>query len=174
MFVLIDNISKPIFMDKNTAMTLSIGILGGIDVFITATILPVPVWITFTAWASFFACGGGTKGLFQSVLCNWTGIVIASLSLLAIQLINTSPLFAAISVGIGSGAMVQASRMGYTKGFTPAVVWGFSQTVGATAAGFPLLSSEPTNQATLIAGVAMLVGAIFGYVSEIFGAALES
>ena len=70
--------------------------------------------------------------------------------------------------------MVQASRMGYTKGFTPAVVWGFSQTVGATAAGFPLLSSEPTSQATLIAGVAMLVGAIFGYVSEIFGAALES
>ena len=83
-------------------------------------------------------------------------------------------MFAAISVGIGSGAMVQASRMGYTKGFTPAVVWGFSQTVGATAAGFPLLSSEPTSQATLIAGVAMLVGAIFGYVSEIFGAALES
>ena len=70
--------------------------------------------------------------------------------------------------------MVQASRMGYTKGFTPAVVWGFSQTVGATAAGFPLLSSVPTSQATLIAGVAMLVGAIFGYVSEIFGAALES
>ena len=167
-------IVKNFLMDKNTAMTLSIGILGGIDVFITATILPVPVWITFTAWASFFACGGGTKGLFQSILCNWTGIVIASLSLLAIQLINASPLFAAISVGIGSGAMVQASRMGYTKGFTPAVVWGFSQTVGATAAGFPLLSSEPTNQATLIAGVAMLVGAIFGYVSEIFGAALES
>ncbi len=161
-------------MDKNTAMTLSIGILGGIDVFITATILPVPVWITFTAWASFFACGGSRKGLIQSVLCNWTGIIIASLSLLAIQLINTSPLFAAISVGIGSGAMVQASRMSYTKGFTPAVVWGFSQTVGATAAGFPLLTGDLTNQATCIAIVAMLVGAIFGYVAEIFGAALEA
>ena len=65
--------------------------------------------------------------------------------------------------------MVQASRMNYTKGFTPAVVWGFSQTVGATAAGFPLLTSDITNQATCIAIVAMLVGAIFGYVSEIFG-----
>tara|TARA_B100000989_G_scaffold61500_1_gene42337 strand:+ start:537 stop:1022 length:486 start_codon:yes stop_codon:yes gene_type:complete len=161
-------------MDKNTAMTISIGVLGGIDVFITATILPVPVWITFTAWASFFACGGGTKGLIQSILCNWTGIVIASLSLLAIQLIDTSPLFAAISVGIGSGVMVQASRMNFTKGFTPAIVWGFSQTVGSTAAGFPLLTGDLTNQATCIAGVAMLVGAIFGYVSEIVGGALET
>ena len=161
-------------MDKDTAMTLSIGVLGGIDVFITATILPVPVWITFTAWASFFACGGGTKGLIQSILCNWTGIVIASLSLLAIQLIDTSPLFAAISVGIGSGVMVQASRMNFTKGFTPAIVWGFSQTVGSTAAGFPLLTGDLTNQATCIAGVAMLVGAIFGYVSEIVGGALET
>jgi hypothetical protein len=161
-------------MNQNTAMTISIGALGGIDVFITATVLPVPVWITFTAWASFFACGGGKKGLFQSILCNWTGIVIATLSLIAIELIKVSPIVAAICVGIGSAGMVQASRLSYTKGFTPAIVWGFSQTVGATAAGFAIMNTDVTNQATAIAIIAMLVGAIFGYVSELLGNALTT
>jgi len=161
-------------MNQNTAMTVSIGVLGGIDVLLTATILPIPVWITFTAWASFFACGGGTKGLVQSVLCNWTGIIIATLSLLAIEFIKFSPLVAAICVGIGSAAMVQASRFRFTKGYTPAIVWGFSQTVGATAAGFAIVNTSIVNHAAAIAIVAMLVGAIFGYLSEILGNALTA
>ena len=72
--------------------------------------------------------------------------------------------------------MVQASRMGYTKGFTPAIVWGFSQTVGATAAGFAIINTDIVNHATAIAIaiVAMLVGAIFGYVSEMVGNALTT
>ena len=161
-------------MNQNSAMTVSIGILGGVDVLITATILPIPVWITFTAWASFFACGGGSKGLVQSVLCNWTGIIIATLSLLAIEFIQVSPIVSAICVGVGSAGMVQVSRLGYTKGFTPAIVWGFSQMVGATAAGFAILNTSIVNQATAIACFAMLVGAIFGYVSEMVGNALTT
>ena len=161
-------------MNHNSAMTISIGILGGIDVFLTATIFPIPVWITFTAWASFFACGGGIKGLFQSILCNWTGVIIATLSLLAIEVIKFSPAIAAICVGIGSGAMVQVSRLNFTQGFTPAIVWGFSQTVGATAAGFSIVNTDINNNATSIALMAMLIGAIFGYISEVFGNALTA
>lgn len=41
------------------ALTTSIAVLGGIDTYLTGTILPIPVWVTFIAWASFFACGGG-------------------------------------------------------------------------------------------------------------------
>ena len=119
-------------------------------------------------------CGGGKKGLFQSILCNWTGIVIATLSLIAIELIKVSPIVAAICVGIGSAGMVQASRLSYTKGFTPAIVWGFSQTVGATAAGYAIMNTDVTNQATAIAIIAMLVGAIFGYVSELLGNSLTT
>ncbi|PSN10509.1 DUF1097 domain-containing protein, partial [filamentous cyanobacterium CCP5] len=35
-------------MKQSEALTISIGVLGGVDVFLTATVIPVPVWVTFT------------------------------------------------------------------------------------------------------------------------------
>ncbi len=160
-------------MKQSEALTVSIGILGALDVLLTTYVLPVPVWITFTAWASFFAVGGGKDGLVTSILCNLTGIVIASLSLLAASLLGGSAIAAAVCVGIGSAAMVQASRMGFTRGFTPAIVWGFSQTVGATAAGFALKNPIST-QATAITAVAMIVGAVFGFVSQMWAMSMTT
>lgn len=160
-------------MKQSEALTVSIGVLGGLDVLLTATILPVPVWITFTAWASFFAVGGGKSGLITSILCNLTGIIIASLSLFAASLLGGGTVAAAICVGIGSAAMVQASRLPFSNGYTPAIVWGFSQTVGATAAGFAL-NNPLTSQATAITAVAMIVGAVFGFVSQIWAKSMTT
>ena len=133
-------------MKQSEALTISIGVLGGIDVFLTATVIPLPVWVTFTAWASFFIVGGGSQGFVKSVACNITGIVIAALSLLAIDLFGGSPIVAAICVGIGSAAMVQASKLPFTYGITPAIVWGFSQTVGTVAVtGLSVTAGLPNN-----------------------------
>ncbi len=49
-------------MPQTLALATSIAVLGGLDTFLTATVLPIPVWVTFIAWASFFACGGGRAG----------------------------------------------------------------------------------------------------------------
>jgi hypothetical protein len=160
-------------LKQSEALTVSIGVLGALDVLLTTYVLPVPVWITFTAWASFFAVGGGKGGLITSILCNLTGILIASLSLLAASLLGGSAIAAAICVGIGSAAMVQASRLDFTRGFTPAIVWGFSQTVGATAAGFAL-NNPISSQATAITAVAMIVGAVFGFVSQIWAMSMTT
>ena len=160
-------------MKQSEALTVSIGVLGALDVLLTTYVLPVPVWITFTAWASFFAVGGGKDGLVTSILCNLTGILIASLSLLAASLLGGSSIAAAVCVGIGSAAMVQASRLGFTRGFTPAIVWGFSQTVGATAAGFAL-NNPISTQATAITAVAMIVGAVFGFVSQMWAMSMTT
>src|ERR1700712_5492174 len=114
------------------ALTVSIAVLGGIDTYLTATILPIPVWVTFIAWASFFACGGGGAGFVKSILSNVTGIVIATLSLLPIRL-KPSPAWAGVCVGLGSGAMILMSA---TKplGYPPAIVFGFACLVGTTVA----------------------------------------
>lgn len=160
-------------MKQSEALTISIGVLGALDVLFTTYILPVPVWITFTAWASFFAVGGGKDGLITSILCNLTGIVIASLSLLAAGLLGGKAIAAAICVGLGSAAMVQASKLPFTRGFTPAIVWGFSQTVGAIAAGFGL-NNPLTTQATAITAVAMITGAIFGFVSQLWAKSMTT
>jgi len=161
-------------MKQSEALTISIGVLGGVDVFLTATVIPLPVWVTFTAWASFFIVGGGVTGFIKSVSCNIVGIIIAALSLLAIDLMGPAPLVAAISVGIGSAAMVQASKLPFTYGITPAIVWGFSQTVGTVAVmDLPVTAPLPNNP-VLVAIAAMILGAIFGYLSEAWGKAMTT
>ena len=101
-------------------------------------------------------------------------ILLVLSSLLAIDLIGNSPIVAAICVGIGSAAMVQASKLSFTHGITPAIVWGFSQTVGTVAVtGLPVTAALPNNP-VLIAIAAMILGAIFGYLSEAWGKAMTT
>jgi hypothetical protein len=77
-------------MDSRTALTLSIGVLGGLAVALTATVITVPIWVVFLAWASFFFVGGGIAGWVRSVASNLVGVVIASASLYAAYLMGGS------------------------------------------------------------------------------------
>lgn len=152
-------------MNERLAAMISLGVLGGIDTYLTATLLPVPVWVSFIAWASFFACGGGEAGFVKSICSNFTGIFIATCSLVAIALAPSDPLYAAISVGIGTAAMVLVGAVGLLS-FTPAVVFGFASTVGTMiATGKPILAADIT-QPSLVAACAMLLGCSFGWLSE--------
>ncbi len=154
-------------MPPLVAAMISLGVLGAIDTYLTATVLPVPVWVTFIAWASFFACGGGADGFVKSVARNWTGIAIASLTLLVIAVGPEHPVFAAICVGLGTSAMVAASAVPLLA-FPPAIVFGFASTVGTTAATGKSILTADISHPTIVAAVAMLLGASFGYVSEVF------
>lgn len=160
-------------MNNNQALSISIGVLGGIDTYLTATVIPVPVWVTFIAWASFFALGGGASGFVRSVASNLTGIFIASLTLLAVAGLSQDPVVVAICVGVGSAAMVQASKVPLLS-VTPAIVFGFASTVGTTVAtGSPITTPGLANPA-LVAAAAMVIGGAFGYVSEVLGNVLTT
>ncbi|MFS2151391.1 DUF1097 domain-containing protein [Rhizobium sp. Rhizsp42] len=148
------------------AAMISLGVLGAIDTYITATVFPVPVWVTFIAWASFFACGGGQQGLVKSIVSNWTGIIIASITLLIIQFGPEHPIFAAILVGAGTSAMVLVSAIPILN-FPPAIVFGFASLVGTTAATGTTVTTSGLNHPTMVAMAAMLLGGVFGLLSEI-------
>lgn len=155
------------------ALTISIAVLGGVDTYLTATVFPIPVWVTFIAWASFFACGGGKSGFLKSLISNWTGLVIASLCLLVITLAPTSPVLAAVSVGVGSGAMILASAHSALS-YPPAIVFGFASMVATTVALHRPITEPSIRNPALVAALSILVGAAFGFVSEWFAAALTS
>ncbi|WP_144113135.1 DUF1097 domain-containing protein [Paraburkholderia sp. BCC1886] len=158
-------------MKKPEAYTLSIGVLAVADTWLTGTIFPVPVWVTFIAWASFFVLGGGTAGFVKSVASNLSGLVISSLTLLGIATMTTTPFGVAVAVGLGSALMVQASKIKLLD-ILPAIVWGFASTVGTTVAtGKPITLIGPGNPALVAAG-ALITGALFGFVSELLGDAL--
>ena len=152
-------------MDSRTALTLSIGILGGLAVAFTAEVITVPIWVVFLAWASFFFVGGGTDGWVRSVASNLVGVVIASASLYAAYLMGGSLLVTAIAVGVGSALMVQASWLPLLS-TTPAVVVGFASTVSTVAGTGNAITVTTISHPGLVAAVACVLGASFGLLSE--------
>jgi hypothetical protein len=156
-------------VSKVTALSISVGFFGAVSTWLTATVWPLPVWVLFLAWASFFFVGSGWSGFVKSVACNWAGIVIATLTLLSVQFTGSAVVLA-IAVGIGSLAMVQASRLRWISA-APAVVFGFAMTVGTIAATGNGITSAGLSNPALVAATTALVGATFGIASE-WGAAV--
>jgi hypothetical protein len=152
-------------MDSRSALTLSIGVLGGVAVAFTATVITVPIWVVFLAWASFFFVGGGTAGWIRSVSSNLVGVVIASASLYAAELLGGSIIVTAIAVGVGSALMVQASWVGLLS-TTPAVVVGFASTVSTVAGTGAAIVETSISHPGLVAACACVLGATFGIASE--------
>ncbi|WP_353961907.1 MULTISPECIES: DUF1097 domain-containing protein [unclassified Streptomyces] len=160
-------------MRQLDALSISMGVLGGVATLMAATVLTVPVWVIFIAWASFFILGAGTDGMVKSIASNLTGIVIASLTLLVIHALDGGTVIAAIAVGVGSAVMVQASKIGLLSKI-PAIVWGFASTVGTVAAtGHDITTASISNPA-LVAALSMVLGGLFGIASEFWGTAMTS
>jgi Protein of unknown function (DUF1097) len=153
-------------VSEKNALTLSIGVLGAVAVWLTALVIQVPVWVVFIAWASFFILGGGPRGLLQSAASNLTGIAIASLCLLVSQEATLGVWMTGVVVGLGSALMVAVSRVPLLAAI-PAIVWGFASTVGTTAVtGREILYSDSIGHPVLMVVTAMLLGGVFGIASE--------
>lgn len=158
-------------MDSRSALTISIGVLGGIAVAFTAVVVTVPIWVVFLTWASFVFVGGGPAGWLRSLSSNLVGVVIASASLYAAGLLGGSVVAASVAVGIGSAVMVQMSWIPLLS-TTPAIVIGFASTVGTVAVtGNPITLGSISNPG-LIAACACLLGATFGLAAEYLAGAL--
>jgi hypothetical protein len=152
-------------LDERSALTISIGVLGGLAVAFTATVVTVPIWVVFLAWASFFFVGGGPMGWVRSVSSNLVGVAIASASLFAAYLCGGSLPATAVAVGVGSAVMMQVSWMRLLS-TTPAVVVGFASTVSTVAGTGHGITTTTVSHPGLVAACACVLGASFGLVSE--------
>lgn len=151
-------------MDSRSALTLSIGVLGGVAVALTAEVITVPIWVVFLTWASFFFVGGGVTGWVRSLSSNLVGVVIASASLYAGHLLGGSVFAVAVAVGVGSAVMVQASWVPLLS-TTPAVVVGFAATVSTVAGTGNAVTVTTISHPGLVAATACVLGASFGLLS---------
>ena len=165
-------------MDLITALAVSIGALGAIATYVFLAFLPgLHVWAAFIAWASFYGCGGKTAGLTASLAANIFGAVCAWIALLATTKFLAGalglPVGAAVAVGLTIVLLVMGAKIPALSAI-PATVYGYA----STAALF--LLSEKTQALTaadltnpLIAIViSMIIGNIFGFVSEKVAGAL--
>ncbi|MGI9403959.1 MAG: DUF1097 domain-containing protein [Hyphomicrobium sp.] len=167
-----------------TALAVSIGLLGGIATYLFLSdpfMLGLQIWAAFIGWASFYHCGGKGEGFVSSVLANLWGVVWATLTLLAVSKIGLAdtlslPVWAGICVAIGVGVMILGSNIPVFSAI-PATVYGYAATVALallTAGGLADLAMPTMQNPALIVAISLVVGAVFGIISEMLAGALAS
>jgi hypothetical protein len=154
------------------ALAASVGLLAVLDTWLflgpLAVSLPGLVWISFIAWGCHFHSGGGTKGATTTVACmSWGALVgMAAVMLASGPLAGLGDLAAPIAVGLGAAIICLSSAVGLLSTI-PASVYGF-----ASIAGPILLAGMKPEQAILPVVASVIIGAVFGYVSEMLANAL--
>jgi len=156
------------------ALATSVGVLAvvatwlfGLDPLATANL---QVWQAFIAWGCHFHSGGGTAGSRTTIACMSFGALVGMVAvLLAGQLGGLGTFAAPIAVGLGATVIVLASKVPLLATI-PASVYGFASIaglilLGADAGMTPVRAFVPTI-------LSILIGAAFGYVSEMLAGAL--
>ena len=161
-------------MSGYLALALSVGVLAVLDTWLyigplSTTVLAGLIWVSFIAWGCHFHSGGGIKGTTTAVACMIWG---ASVGLGAV-LLATGPLASmdapvafGIAVGLGA-ALICLSSMVPLLGTIPASVYGFASLAGALA-----VNNGDPKAAIMPVAASIIIGAIFGFVSEIVANAL--
>lgn len=149
-------------MDALVALALSIGVLIAGWTYVALGPGALPVWAGIVAWGCFFAAGGKTDGLMKTLASNLSGVFWAFLALTAWNQFGGGLPVLSVLVGVAAIAMVLQAKVP-ALGFIPGAFIGAATTVGV------VVGANGTYPKTIIALVA---GAILGYLSEMLAGAL--
>jgi hypothetical protein len=154
------------------ALAISVGVLAVLDTWLyvgpLATVLPGLVWISFIAWGCHYHSGGGTKGSLTTVICMTFGALVGMVAVMLASgpLAGTGQFAAPIAVGLGATVICLASALPYLATI-PASVYGF-----ASIAGPILLANLAPEKAIVPTVLSVIIGAAFGWVSEMLANAM--
>jgi len=153
-------------MSGYLALAVSVGLLAVLDTWLfvvpLALALPGLVWISFIAWGCHFHSGAGVKGLTTSIVGMSFGALVgmAAVMLAGGPLAGAGDFAAPIAVGLGAAVICLASKLP-PLATIPASVYGF-----ASIAGPILLAGMSPQEAILPTIGSIIIGAVFGIVSE--------
>ena len=158
-------------MSAYMALAASVGLLAVLDTWLffgpLALLLPGLVWISFVAWGCFFQSGAGTKGLTTAIVGMSFGAVVGYAAVMgAGMLAPLGELALPITVGLGAFVICLASAVGILSTI-PASVYGFASIAGPIA-----LTGRDPMEALWQTVLSIIIGAVFGFVSEKFAGAL--
>jgi hypothetical protein len=127
------------------------------------------VWQAFIAWGCHYHSGGKLTGTRNTIVCMSFGALVGMAAVLLSAQLGALGAFAApIAVGIGAAVICLASKIPLLATI-PASVYGF-----ASIAGLILLGKGMTPTAALVPTIlSIIVGALFGFVSEVLMNALK-
>jgi len=165
-----------------SALAISIGVLGGVATWLFVgplAALGLQIWAAFVAWAAYYHSGGKEAALKTNIPAHILGAIVGWAALFGTVSLAGGlgvPIAAGICVGIGAAIMVLAANIS-AFGSIPSTVYGF-----ACVAGYALLAGKlgTLTSASLVDNplinivVSMVIGALFGWLSERIGGALAT
>ena len=137
-----------------TAVGISVGVLAGLWM-VASSALGLLTFAGFLSWASFYAAGGKIKGLKDTLILNFTGVVWG---FIIVQIANALTPVAGASAAWGIGVAIGAASMCWQAripllGFIPGAFIGCSTFFGA-------------NLDFLGSVIGLVCGGFLGYASE--------
>ena len=151
-------------MDALLALGLAIGILIAGWTYVAIGVAALPVWAGIIAWGCFFAAGGKTEGLLKTIASNLSGVLWAFLALYVWNAAGQGVPLLSLLVGIAAFGMVLQAKIP-ALGFIPGAF------LGAATAVSVVVGANGSWVSTIIALVA---GAVLGYVSEMLAGAMSA
>lgn len=163
-------------MNPINALAISIGALAAVATYLClGTPLGLQVWALFIGWGSFYHTGGKIDGLTKSAVNHAWGVLVAAIALFIVATVGGSVLVTSIIVGISVVVLVLGAHLP-ALATIPAAVYGYAST-----AAFCLLSGVAIGdlgavlKAAIVVLISLVIGNIFGFVSEkIAGAMAKS
>lgn len=158
-------------MSMLIALTISISLLATVATWVFLGPLAATgfqIWQVFVAWGCFYNNGGKTDGLKKTVICMSFGALIGMLSVLLAGQLGALGAFAVpVAVGVGVAVMLLAAHLPLLSTI-PASVYGF-----ASIAGLILLGKDMSPMNAIVPTIgSIIVGAVFGWVSEMIAGKL--
>ncbi|MBA2565394.1 MAG: DUF1097 domain-containing protein [Gemmatimonadetes bacterium] len=149
-------------MSLYTALGIAIGILIAVWTYLSlGTDVGLIVWAGIVAWGAFYAAGGGTEGFMKTVATNLSGILWGFLVLLIAGMIGGGVAIVALLVGVAAFMMCVQANLPLLS-FIPGAFLGAATYVGAGGTG-------KFDRLLVMVALSMVLGALFGYVSEVLG-----
>ncbi len=162
-------------MDLITALAISIALLGGIATFLFLTVgMGLQIWAAFIGWAAYYHCGGQTKGLTDAIAGAVWGAAMAAVAFAIMPMLGLpGPLGAAIAVALTVFIMIMGAKVPLLSSI-PAAVYGYASTAALTLAAGSLLKDVGGVMGIPAVSVivSMIIGVIFGYISQQLAGAL--
>ena len=149
-------------MDALVALALSIGVLIAGWTYIALGVAALPVWASIVAWGCFFAAGGKNQGLVKTIVSNLSGVLWAFLALYLWNSFGGSVPLLSLLVGLAAFIMVIQAKI-------PALSFIPGAFLGAATAVSVVVGANGSWTNTIIA---LLAGALLGYLSEMLAGAL--
>lgn len=144
------------------ALGVSIGVLIAGWTYVALALAALPVWAGIVSWGAFFAAGGKTDGLIKTIASTLSGVVWAFVALFVAGRLGGGTAVLALMVGVVAFMMVVQSKVAQLS-FIPGAF------LGAATAVSVVVGANGTYTRTILA---LVIGAVLGFVSELMAGAL--